>query len=69
MVKTTFNDKSQVFVEEMNEGQELSNCTVLCGSFNPVHIGHYRLAKATHEQQENKGELVFEIALKNADKG
>lgn len=27
---------------------QISNCTVLCGSFNPLHDGHIKLLEATH---------------------
>ena len=41
--------------------------TILAGSFNPLHKGHIGLGKAAASL--TGGPLLFELAIKNADKG
>ena len=45
----------------------LSNCTVLCGSFEPLHKGHVEMLKKAH--QGDQGNMLFELTLRNLDKG
>ena len=47
---------------------DLENCTVLCGSFNPLHEGHIKLLEAAH-QLSQKEQMVFELSINNKDKG
>ena len=50
----------------VGEGERLANIALLSGSFNPLHRGHKKLAKAA---AEHLGQSVyFELPLVNADK-
>ena len=60
-------------VTDMNQYPEalnldLENCTVLCGSFNPIHDGHEKLIEAAHKIS-GKDRMVFELTVNNVDKG
>jgi hypothetical protein len=45
---------------------ELAECVVLAGSFNPLHRGHRRMAEVASQLTRRKA--VFEISLTNVDK-
>ena len=47
---------------------DLSNFTVLSGSFNPLHNGHLELLKKAHATS-GKEKMVFELSVDNKDKG
>mmetsp|Transcript_28245 Transcript_28245/g.34392 ORF Transcript_28245/g.34392 Transcript_28245/m.34392 type:complete len:155 (+) Transcript_28245:730-1194(+) len=52
---------------------------ILCGSFNPLHVGHERMALAAMKKfnqvaeiadtETSSAKVVFEISVNNADKG
>jgi len=46
----------------------LKDYTVLSGSFNPIHLGHFNLTCAAQQKVNSGNGIMFEIALKNADK-
>lgn len=48
----------------------LENSVILSGSFNPLHEGHIEmLEKARGDDLDKSKKMVFELAIRNADKG
>ena len=47
---------------------QIDNCTVLWGSFNPIHDGHIKLLEAAHKVSQ-KERMIFELSINNKDKG
>ena len=69
MIMTQFLPENQIKTEQLDHGQTIEDSTVLSGSFNPLHIGHLKLAKVAHDVHKPANGIIFEITLNNADKG
>ena len=66
LLKFSFKKGEEVKVEQSSL---LKNYMVMSGSFNPVHTGHFSLARIAQLKASQRNGIMFEIALKNADKG
>ncbi len=52
---------------KMSEHDTLDNCLILSGAFNPLHLGHIKLAESANKLL-NKN-VLFDLSVMNADKG